>query len=222
MQMKLLTGILLIAILSAAADGRCSRGCDLALASYYMWQNSNLSFVSQMTQAPIPSILEYNPSIPNQDSVQAGARVNVPFSCECLRDGEFLGHVFNFTTFPGVTYETIADTYYANLTTVEWLQRFNTYPPENIPDTGVGLNVTVNCSCGDENVSKEYGLFVTWPLREEDTLESVAAANNLTTDIVRSYNPTADFGSGTGLVYIPGKGRCFFFLLSNFLLMNLI
>ncbi|KAL1567605.1 Chitin elicitor receptor kinase [Salvia divinorum] len=207
MPMKLLTGILLIAILSTSADARCSRGCDTALASYYMWLNSNLTFVSQMTQAEIPTILSYNPSIPNQDSVQAGARVNVPFACDCLEDGEFLGHMFEFRTFPGVTYQTIAQTYYSNLTTVDWLQRFNSYPAFSIPDTGVTLNVTVNCSCGDENVSKDYGLFVTWPLKEGETLESIADANNLSTGIVSRYNPSANFNSGNGLVYIPGKDQ---------------
>ncbi|XP_047974357.1 chitin elicitor receptor kinase 1-like [Salvia hispanica] len=207
MPMKLLTGILLIAILSAAADARCSRGCDTALASYYMWLDSNLTFVSRMTQTPINTILSYNPSIPNQDSVQAGARVNVPFRCDCLQNGEFLGHEFDFTTFPGVTYLTIAQTYYSNLTTVDSLQSSNTYPAENIPDTGVTLKVVVNCSCGDENVSEDYGLFITWPLRPGDTLESVAAANNLTADIVSRYNPSANFNSGSGLVYIPGRDQ---------------
>ncbi|KAG6387023.1 hypothetical protein SASPL_152205 [Salvia splendens] len=172
-----------------------------------MWLDSNLTFVSRMTQTPIPTILSYNPSIPNQDSVQAGARVNVPFRCDCLENGEFLGHEFNFTTFPGVTYLTIAQTYYSNLTTVDSLQRFNTYPASNIPDTGVTLKVVVNCSCGDENVSKDYGLFITWPLRPGDTLESVAAANNLTADIVSRYNPSANFNSGSGLVYIPGRDQ---------------
>ncbi|XP_057786498.1 chitin elicitor receptor kinase 1-like [Salvia miltiorrhiza] len=208
MPMKLLAGILLIAILSAAADAICRRGCNTALASYYLWQDSNLTFVSGVTQTPISSIVAYTRTISNPDSVQAGQRVNVPFTCDCI-GGEFLGHVFNFATFPGVTYLTIAQTYYANLTTVESLQRDNTYPPENIPDTGVTVNVTVNCSCGDENVSKEYGLFLTWPVREEDTLESVAAANNLTADIVSRYNPSADsiFTAGSGLLYIPGKDQ---------------
>lgn len=56
-------------------------------------------------------------------------------------------------------------------------------------------------------MSKDYGLFVTYPLREGETLESVAAENNLTADVVRSYNPSANFSSGSGLVFIPGKGR---------------
>ncbi|EYU43124.1 hypothetical protein MIMGU_mgv1a020205mg [Erythranthe guttata] len=202
----LLIGILLIGIFSSAADGRCSRGCDLALASYYVWQGSNLTFISTVTQIPIPTILSYNPQIPNQDSVQAGGRVNVPFACDCLEGGEFLGHVFSYTTSPGNTYDTIAATYYSNLTTVDWLQKFNTYPAWNIPDTGVVLNVTVNCSCGDKDISMDYGLFVTYPFRAGESFDTVAAASNLSADLLRMYNPTANFSSGSGLLYIPGKG----------------
>lgn len=203
--MKLFIGILLIGILSAA-DGRCPRSCDTALASYYVWQGTNLTFVSRMTGTQIPTILSYNPQIPNQDSVQAGDRVNVPFPCECL-DGDILGHVFTFTTFSGVTYDLIAKTYYSNLTTAESLQRDNSYPATNIPDTNAALNVSVNCSCGDSSVSKDYGLFVTYPLREGETLESVARTSNVTTDLLTRYNPSSNFNSGSGVVFIPGKGQ---------------
>ncbi|KAK6142427.1 hypothetical protein DH2020_022775 [Rehmannia glutinosa] len=209
--MKLWDGIFFVGIfvfgIFSAADGQCSRGCDLALASYYVWRESNLTFISQVTQTPIPRILSFNPQIPNQDSVEADTRVNVPFSCDCLEDGAFLGHVFSYTTSPGVTYDLVAGTYYANLTTVDWLQRFNSYPAWNIPDTGAVLNVTVNCSCGDPDVSRDYGLFVTYPLRVGENLESVAATSNVSADWVRRYNPTANFSSGSGLLYIPGRDQ---------------
>ncbi|KAL0311249.1 UNVERIFIED_CONTAM: Chitin elicitor receptor kinase [Sesamum angustifolium] len=203
--MKLLIGIFLIGIFSAA-DGRCSRGCDLAYASYYVWSNSNLSFISHMLQTPIRTILDHNRQISNQDSVLADTRINVPFTCDCLRGGEFLGHDFTYMTSPGDTYELIAGTYYSNLTTIDWLQKNNIYPAWNIPDTGVALNVTVNCTCGDKHVSPDYGLFVTYPLRTGESLESVAAAANLSVDLVRSYNPTANSSSGSGLVFIPARG----------------
>ncbi|PIN21170.1 Non-specific serine/threonine protein kinase [Handroanthus impetiginosus] len=203
--MKLLIGILLIVIFSAA-DGRCSRGCDVALASYYVWQGANLSFISSITQNSIPSILSYNPQIPNQDVVLADTRINVPFRCECLNGSKYLGHLFTYTSSPGVTYNLIAGTYYSNLTTAQWMERNNNYPASNIPDTGVPLNVPVNCSCGDSDVSEDYGLFVTYPLRPGESLESVASTSNLTTDLVRRYNPTANFSAGSGLVYIPGTG----------------
>ncbi|PIN18711.1 Serine/threonine protein kinase [Handroanthus impetiginosus] len=202
--MKLLIGIFLIGIFSTA-NGRCSRGCDVALASYYVPEGSNMSFISRVTQTPISRILSYNPQIPNQDLVSSDNRVNVPFRCDCLAGGEYLGHVFTYTSSPGDTYELIAGTYYANLTTARWMERNNRYPAGNIPD-GVALNVTVNCSCGDRDVAADYALFVTYPLREGESLESVAAASNLSADLVRRYNPTANFSAGRGLVYIPSRG----------------
>ncbi|KAL8511198.1 hypothetical protein ACS0TY_017862 [Phlomoides rotata] len=204
--MKLLIGILLIGIFSAA-DGSCPRSCGRALASYYLQQGSDMTNVSTMTNTPIPEIRRYNPQIRNPDSVQAGDRVNVPFPCECLAD-ELLGHEFNFTTFPGVTYDLIAKNYYANLTTAESLQQSNPdIPATNIPDTGVILKVRVNCSCGNSSVSKDYGLFVTYPLRDGETLESVARMSNVSANLLRGYNPRSNFSSGSGIVYIPGRDQ---------------
>lgn len=170
-----------------------------------MWSQSNLSYLNQVTGVPIPTILSYNPQISNQDSVIAGTRTNIPFRCDCI-GGEFLGHVFTYDVVSGDNYETIAEQYYSNLTTVQLLRRFNSYPDFNIPDTGQ-LNVTVNCSCGDKDVSKAFGLFVTYPLRPGESLESVALASNLSSALVRSYNPTANFSDGTSVVYIPGKDQ---------------
>ncbi|KAJ4831730.1 Chitin elicitor receptor kinase 1 [Turnera subulata] len=196
-------------LFSSAAESKCSRGCDLALASYYVWQGANLTFVGQvlnsnLIQAPnFDSILAYNKQISNKDSVPAGTRVKVPFPCDCI-NGDFLAHVFTYQVQPGNTYDIIADTYYANLTTIPWLEKFNSYNPNNIPDTGT-LNVTVNCSCGDRAVSGEYGLFVTYPLLPEDSLESLASSSNVTQELLQRYNPGVDFSKGTGLVYIPTK-----------------
>ncbi|XP_024959491.1 lysM domain receptor-like kinase 3 isoform X3 [Cynara cardunculus var. scolymus] len=102
------------------------------------------------------------------------------------------------------TYAVIAEQRYANLTTADWIGRFNNYDPNRIPDTG-SINVTVNCSCGDDSVSSDYGLFVTYPLRQGETLNSVSSAANLSSDLIRRYNPDANFSAGRGLVYIPGR-----------------
>ncbi|KAL2466269.1 Chitin elicitor receptor kinase 1 [Abeliophyllum distichum] len=107
----------------------------------------------------------------------------------------------------GDTYDKVAGIYYANLTTTQSLQQFNIYPANNIPDQGTRLSVAVNCSCGNKEVSKDYGLFVTYPLRPGENLESVAAANNLSSNLLRSYNPRVNFSAGNGLVYIPGKDQ---------------
>ncbi|THG12914.1 hypothetical protein TEA_021392 [Camellia sinensis var. sinensis] len=185
-------------------ESKCSKGCDLALGSYYVWNGSNLTFIANVTNGSINDIMSYN-QIANADSVLSGTRINVPFSCECI-NGEFLGHVFQYSVISGDTYQKVANTYYANLTTETWLQKFNVYDPSRIPDTAQ-LNVTVNCSCGNSSVSKAYGLFITYPLRLGQSLQSIATETNLTADLIRSYNPNANFSSGSDLVYIPGKDK---------------
>jgi len=172
----------------------------LALASYYVWDGSNVSFIGEVMNVGYAEIASYNPNeVPNQNYVQAGVRINVPFRCDCINN-EFLGRVVNYSVRSGDTYEKIATLYYSNLTTAAWVQKFNSFGD-------AAVNVTVNCSCGDSTVSKDYGLFITYPLRTGETLESVASAANLSTELVRSYNRNANFSAGSGLVYIPGKGE---------------
>lgn len=213
---------LLLASIFLSAESQCSETCSRALASYYVWQGSNLTYISQIMKSSLLStpddIVSYNKdTVPNKDSVQAFIRVNVPFPCGCI-NGEFLGYTFQYDVNSGDTYEIVAKKNYANLTTVEWLQKFNSYQPNNIPDTGT-LNVTVNCSCGNSDVSKDYGLFITYPLRPGQTLQSVANEVGLDTGLLQRYNPTVNFNQGSGLVYIPGKGTngfCFDLSLSRY------
>ncbi|KAK2649143.1 hypothetical protein Ddye_016632 [Dipteronia dyeriana] len=206
--------VVVVVVLSlnfVTVQSKCSKVCDRALASYYVWLDSNITFIADTLQSSLVdptdinflSILSYNEQIANKDSVLADTRINVPFPCDCIQD-EFLGHVFRYQVQPGDTYGEVATKYYANLTNVDWLRNFNSYPENNIPDAGI-LNVTVNCSCGDASVSKDYGLFLTYPLRPEDSLASIASAANLSQGLLQSYNPGVNFSQGNGLVYIPGR-----------------
>ncbi|KAJ0053682.1 hypothetical protein Pint_01984 [Pistacia integerrima] len=202
--------LLLPSLFFVTVQSQCSKGCDRALASYYVWEGSNLTFIAQTlhstlldpTDIDFKVILNYNKNITSKDSLPADVRINVPFPCDCI-NGEFLGHVFDYNINSGDTYDKIAKIYYANLTTAEWLRNFNSYDANRIPDTGK-LNVTVNCSCGDSEVSKNYGLFVTYPLRPGDSLESVARSVNLDQSLLQSYNRNVNFSQGSGLVFIPG------------------
>ncbi|PWA46155.1 chitin elicitor receptor kinase [Artemisia annua] len=195
--------LICLCLLVTVVRSRCNKGCDLAYGSYYIEQGNDLTRIASYVNTDIPRILSYNPSIPSQDSITAGTRINLPFSCDCI-NGEFLGHVFSYGLRSQDTYDVIANRWYANLTTAAWIQRFNSYNPNRIPDTGT-LNVTVNCSCGDKDISKEYGLFSTYPLRPGESLGSVSSAANLSSDLIRSYNPNADFNAGRGLVFIPAR-----------------
>ncbi|KAI3828052.1 hypothetical protein L1987_02146 [Smallanthus sonchifolius] len=182
----------------------CNRGCDLALGSYYVEPGTEIASISRYMNTNISNIVRYNPdTITNQDSLPSFVRINLPFPCDCL-NGEFLGHVFNYQLRSQDTYPKIAQVWYANLTTADWIQRFNVYEPSLLPDNA-NINVTVNCSCGNSSISNDYGLFVTYPLRPGKTLDSVSSAANLSSDLIRSYNPDVNFSQGSGLVYIPGR-----------------
>nr|AZL41249.1 LysM receptor kinase [Datisca glomerata] len=207
--MKPQTGLLLLLVLISVlfrAESRCKRGC-LALGSYNAWPNSNITFISKMLNLPSHDpILEYNKdTLRSVDSLQVGRRINIPFSCDCIND-EFLGHTFQYHLQSGDSYEKIAGTYYSGLTTSEMLQRFNSYDPIKPPDNNATLNVVVNCSCGNSAVSKDYGLFITYPLRVEDNLDILSVETNLSAALLQAYNPGVNFSAG-GLVFIPGRDQ---------------
>ncbi|KAL9347612.1 hypothetical protein Peur_058978 [Populus x canadensis] len=210
MNPKLGLGIILLLLLCYSIESKCRKGCDLALASYYVWQDANLTFIAEVMQSSIlkssdfDTILRYNPQLPSKDSLSSFIRINIPFPCDCI-EGQFLGHFFNFNVRSQNTYTDVADTYYAKLTTIPSLMYFNNYSEFNIPDNGK-LNVSVNCSCGDSSVSKDYGLFMTYPLQPNDTLNSIANQTNVTQELLQRYNVGFNFSRGTGVVYIPTKG----------------
>nr|AEO18237.1 Bti9 [Nicotiana benthamiana] len=192
---------------SLPVESRCNKGCDLALGSFFVWRGTNLIHISQLFSVSTrQEIIDYNnkENIPNQDSVIAGTRINIPFSCDCL-DGEFLGHVFPYKVISGDTYARVASNY-SDLTTVDLLKRFNSHSENKIPDD-VTLKVVVNCSCGNKDISKDFGLFATYPLRPEDNLTAVASTANVSAELIRSYNPGANFSAGKGIVFIPGRDK---------------
>ncbi|XP_023641807.1 chitin elicitor receptor kinase 1 isoform X2 [Capsella rubella] len=214
--MILITPVLILLLfwssfLFFAVESKCRNSCGLALASYYLENGTTLSVINlnlnsslaPYDQINFDPILRYNSNIKDKDRIQMGSRVLVPFPCEC-QTGDFLGHSFSYDVQEEDTYEKVATKRYANLTTVGSLQGRNPFPAINIPLSAT-LNVLVNCSCGDEKVSKDYGLFVTYPLRPEDSLNSIAKSSGVPAEILRSYNPGADFSSGNGIVFVPGK-----------------
>lgn len=180
----------------------CNSGCDLALASYYIEEGTNLTYISNLFNQPTSEILKYNPNIQNPDTIQSHTRLNIPFTCDCL-SGLFLGHTFSYKLKEGENYKAVANGYYSNLTTIDFLIRVNSYPATDIP-AGTVINVTVNCSCGDRDVSKDYGLFLTYPLRNGDSLPGIAMESGVPVELVKRYNPASNFRAGE-LVFLPAK-----------------
>ncbi|XP_019103140.2 LOW QUALITY PROTEIN: chitin elicitor receptor kinase 1 [Beta vulgaris subsp. vulgaris] len=196
----------LLSYLVVEIESICSRGCDLALASYYVLPGGTISVIADYLDSSPADIVSYNPELPSADSVQDNTRINIPFSCDCI-DGDFLGHVFSYRIQTDDTYVSIAGTRYANLTTPSWIESNNNYTPTNLPPGG-DLNVTVNCSCGNSSVVIMVLLSsVLSPLRPGDSLSFVAQLTNVSASLLQRYNPGADFSAGNGLVFIPGRDR---------------
>ncbi|XP_020982945.1 lysM domain receptor-like kinase 3 [Arachis duranensis] len=190
-------------------ESKCLKGCDLAIASYFVYPGVMLgSIASFMHSNVVPNsnvIISYNKDkMPNNLPVSF-SRINIPFPCDCI-NGEFLGHVFEYSAIEGDTYDLIANLRYSDLTTVEILQRFNNYDPNHVP-VNAKVNVTVNCSCGNSNVSKDYGLFVTFPLSEGNTLLQIANQTKLDPKLLQSYNPGVNFNQTRGIVFIPARDQ---------------
>ncbi|KAL1562506.1 chitin elicitor receptor kinase 1-like [Salvia divinorum] len=185
------------------AEAKCKKGCERAIASYYVWQGSNLTYIANIFNQKLPDILRYNPHVPSADSIRTGTRINVPFTCECL-NGDFLGHAFAYITQKDDTYSRVAKFAFANLTTDYWIQQVNVYDPTQVPDS-VPINVTVNCSCGDPKVTRAYELFATYPLLPGETLVSLAADTGVSPELLKAFNPVSDFEAGSGIVFLPAK-----------------
>jgi chitin elicitor receptor kinase 1 len=215
----LLIGACAAAAVAAAGDG-CRAGCSLAIAAYYFSEGSNLTFIATIFAiggGGYQALLPYNPAITNPDYVVTGDRVLVPFPCSCLGLPAAPASTFLAGAIPyplplprggGDTYDAVAANY-ADLTTAAWLEATNAYPPGRIPGGDGRVNVTINCSCGDERVSPRYGLFLTYPLWDGETLESVAAQYGFSSpaemELIRRYNPGMGGVSGKGIVFIPVK-----------------
>ncbi|XP_058743192.1 lysM domain receptor-like kinase 3 [Vicia villosa] len=212
-QMKLKSCLLLFLFVECVfykVESKCVKGCDIALASYYVMPAFKLQNITNFMQSKIVSefnssdvLIRYNRHVvSNRANIFSYFRVNVPFPCDCI-GGEFLGHVFEYTSNERDTYDLIANYYYASLTSVELLQKFNSYDPNHIP-IKAKVNVTVNCSCGNSQISKDYGLFITYPLRSTDTLEKIANETELDEGLIQNFNPDVNFSKGSGIVFIPG------------------
>lgn len=184
------------------AEGKCARTCN-SVGSYYIGQNETIISIAELFSIPnYRTIGNYNSMISNLDSIQADTRVNIPFSCDCL-PGDILGHNFPHMIKVGDTYLRLAQETFKNLTNEDFLRRFNVYPDTNIP-VNVTINASVPCFCGDSSISKDYGFFLTYPLRASENISAVLTQLGAPSlNLVQRYNDGTNLSSGQGLIFIP-------------------
>lgn len=118
--------IVISVLFITVTESKCKKGCDLALASYYAWENTNLTFISEVLHSKLvpkgvaDSILEIKKWL-TKTVLKLLAESNVPFPCDGINN-EFLGHVFKYEVKSGDTYDKMAGLFCSILTMVEWLQ----------------------------------------------------------------------------------------------------
>lgn len=137
--------------------------------------------------------------ISNPLDLVSGQPLWIPFHCDC--GGDQLGHNFSYAVAQGDTPQIIASTRYGNLTTVEWIDALNA----NIQTP---LTVPVNCSCGNPQVSKDYGFFATYVAQANDTLASISKNFSVSEDLLVKYNPNINFDSlqpYVSIIFFPMK-----------------
>lgn len=191
------------------AEAKCT-SCNVSLANYYINPNYNISYISSLfdNETTYETLNYWNSdTVTNPNFLLAGSTIRIPFSCDCLGEGNnrYLGHMFQYNAAGGDTYDKIANTIYANLTTASALQNVNSYTATSIPP-GATLNVSINCSCGDASINKAYGLFLTYPLNATiDNLAVLTKTYSVSADLLQKYNPTVDFTDASGIAFVPNQ-----------------
>ena len=90
---KWLLFFLLLEYVCCNAESKCVKGCDVALASYYVSPGyllfENITRLMESIVLSNSDVIIYNKDKIFNENVLAFSRLNIPFPCGCI-DGEFL------------------------------------------------------------------------------------------------------------------------------------
>jgi chitin elicitor receptor kinase 1 len=84
------------------------------------------------------------------------------------------------------------------------LQQVNSYDANALPP-GAAVNISINCSCGDGQISKDYGLFLTIPRTNAtiDSLSNLSSIYRIPYKFLSEYNRYVDFAHTPGIAVVP-------------------
>ncbi|KAG6549898.1 hypothetical protein Mapa_008406 [Marchantia paleacea] len=189
------------------SEGDClpRLGCSKALAYYKLVKDDTLLALADRFMTNVPELQKYN-DLPNPDSVEADQEIMFPFLCDCIDDS--LGYQFLYEVELDDTVAQIAQLRYQDLSREEWIVQASDL--NNVETIYAGLKVTVpvNCSCGDPAVSPDYGLFLTYPIRDGDNMTTIAQQFETNETLLQRYNPSikwSNLSPSTDIIFIPQK-----------------
>ncbi|KAL3679668.1 hypothetical protein R1sor_022624 [Riccia sorocarpa] len=197
--------VLISSQLIPVAESACKPrlGCSAGLAYYKLVDNDNLIALSNRFMTTLEEVQRYN-NIPSTSSVQKDQMVLFPFPCECTDNN--LGFTFFYTVQLGDSLDKIAENLYQNLATKEMIREANSQITDTTLPQGYDLKVPVNCYCGDPGISPDYGLFVTYPVRQGDNVSGLAEQFQAGEQTIEKFNPSVNWNSlstANDIVYIP-------------------
>ncbi|EFJ05659.1 hypothetical protein SELMODRAFT_21370, partial [Selaginella moellendorffii] len=97
---------------------------------------------------------------------------------------------------------------FQGLTRDDWIAEATPLKDKNTIFAGLNVKVPVNCSCGNPDVDRSYGLFATYVVQPGDTLSTISARFKVPDQqLLQRFNPHIDFQRliAQSIVFVPAK-----------------
>lgn len=177
----------------------------MALANYIVSAGDSVASIAIAFQSTVPLIQKYN-QISNVDNILPNQALAIPFPCSCSNDQ--LGYSPLYTIKAGDTIDNLVRTKFNNLSQISWVLSANSAADANSLTPGSFLSIPLNCSCGNPDISTTYGLFLTYVVKDGDTLASLSQKFGIQAGLLREYNRHVDIDNlfaYTDIIFVPAK-----------------
>ncbi|XP_024523185.1 chitin elicitor receptor kinase 1 [Selaginella moellendorffii] len=190
-----------------AASSSCvpGAGCPRALLVFNISavDPSSLQVIYDRFSTSSQLVSQYN----QLGSGNNSAQIFIPFDCQCVR--KVLQHNFPYEIAPDdTTLFIIAQEKFQGLTRDDWIAEATPLKDKNTIFAGLNVKVPVNCSCGNPDVDRSYGLFATYVVQPGDTLSTISARFKVPDQqLLQRFNPHIDFQRliAQSIVFVPAK-----------------
>ncbi|XP_072971310.1 lysM domain-containing GPI-anchored protein LYP6-like [Typha angustifolia] len=163
-----------------------------ALLGYTLYTDLKVSEVAALFQADPLAILAANsldfslPSSPNS-ILPSGLFLRIPTTCSCS-DGIYKSVFTRYTTRPADSFSLIADSVFAGLVSADQIQEANGIADPRVLDAGTTLVIPLPCVCFNSTDNFLPAVYLSYVVRDGDTVASIAASYSTTTTDIMNVN----------------------------------
>ncbi|CAA7400889.1 unnamed protein product [Spirodela intermedia] len=171
-----------------------SEACQ-ALVGYTLYADLKVSEVAALFQVDSIALLAANAVDVSLSDVEnrilpAGIFLRVPVVCAC-DDGIRKVISVRYRSRPGDTLASIAGAVYSGLVTADQIQEANGISDSGAVDAGESLLVPLPCSCFNSSDNSLPAVYMSYVVREGDTVAGIAAAYSTTISDIMNVNAMA-------------------------------